>query len=427
MASKQHCGKPTVDGTPCRNGPGCTVAHPKSASRGSAAADKRARRAALENAAVISDDDALEADLRRQQARQEALEETKDGASSTPEPGPEPGMEAEPPPDDRPGLAATIQAPYSDGDSDDGMRGTDPLIPPPDSLFDLGPRFPGDTAPRIGELARTAKGLSGLVLKDLQDIPIRGEGFSEPDWQEPNRITRLRTEAEMIEWRELASSGLPEETTRVSVSIIDGEVEAVAESHMGRVCCGNPITFDKPWCPGCGTTHSAAVLAQHTAELKHVSANGGSHPFRYRAGSLCYVAGEDEMAARMADPETFAERARDTLKARIAYETADAVVSATIELDRLDAALHQGAAVPDSLQDGIDFGMPEPCDTFSHRMVLTTEPEDEDETAAKDLAYGDPVAVEAHVRTVTPDGAACWRDAGRIDAEWSPMLAGLCR
>ena len=244
----------------------------------------------MANAAVIADADAQEADLRRRQARQAAIDspmepghvEVEHDSATRP-----PSVEATPV--DRPGLEETIRLALREDDfriRKDRSAKIEQRIRYWDQQIGTGHGITVETARRVADLVRAEE-----ALTDAQDIPIRGEAYTEPDWLEPDRITRVRTEAEMGQWQEQATGSLPEENMRLSFATIDNHVEAVAESHLGRVCCGNRITFEKPWCPGCGHTHSAAVLAQHTAELSHVNMDGGIHPFRYRAGSLCYVAG----------------------------------------------------------------------------------------------------------------------------------------
>lgn len=383
----------------------------------------------MANAAAISDDEAREADLRRRRARLDALDQMRQGLSS-PEPDLDLRTDEVPsrpvaPLADRPRLDGVIQSVITDSDSagtrakiEEQIRWWDQRVGTPNGIT-------ADTAPRIAEFVR-----AGEALRELQDRWMSGEIYAEPEWLEPDQptqqqITRLRTEAEIDEWREQAAGRLPE-SMRLSFSVIDGEVEAVAESHLGRVCCSNRITFDRTWCPDCGVTYSAAVLAEHKSELSHVSKAGGVHPFRYSGTSICFVEGDDDNATRMADPESFVDLARDTLEARIAYETADAALSAAIDLDRLDAALHHGSGDPAALVDSISFGVPEPCGTFKHRMVLTTEAHDEDETAATDLSWGDDVIIEAQVSIVKTDGTPDWVNAGRIDTAWTAALSDLC-
>lgn len=381
----------------------------------------------MANTAVISDADAHAADLRRRQARQAAIDspmdlghvEVEHDSATWP-----PSFEATPV--DRPGLEETIRLALSEDDfriRKDTSAKIEQRIRYWDNRIGTGQGITVETAKRAADLVRAEE-----ALTDAQEIPIRTETYTEPDWLEPDRITRVRTEAEMEQWQEQATGSLSEENMRLSFAVIDNHVEAAAESHLGRVCCGNRITFEQPWCPGCGTTHSAAVLARHPADLVELS---GSGAFRYhregaRAASLCYVDGDGDTAARMADPEQFAERARETLEARIAYETAAAALGAALDMDRLDVALRDNSPAPAAFPASISFGMPEPCDTFEYQMVLTTEPQDEDEMAAKDLSYGDDVVIEAQVVTVKPDGTNYWSSAGRIDVEWSPTLARLC-
>lgn len=417
MASKRYCGKRTEAGTPCKNGPGCTLDHAApTANRGRAGSDAIARQQALENATVVSDEEAEAADVRRREARRVAVEQTEQRTETVEAIGVD-----DEPAGDRPELAATIRAGYAQGDSDEMKAKIEQKV----RWWDRRPGVPqgisGETAALVGQCVRARE-----ALNELQDSPIRGEGYSEPDWLKPDRITRLRTKAEMDEWREQVNELLADENVRLDFHIIDGQVEAVAESHLGRVCCGNQISFKKTWCHDCGLTYSGAVLAAHKSDLTPLDKDGSSPPFHYRGNSLCFVGGEGELATRMPDPEAFARRARDTLEARITSETADAALGAGFDLDQLDAALHYGTAVPDPLH-GIDFGMPEACKTFDYRLVLTTEPEDEDNTAAKDLTYDDNVTIEAHVATVTRDGAACWNRVSRLDAAWSPALADLCQ
>lgn len=400
--------------------------HPRRVGGADSSDHADARQAAAEslmaNAAAISNDEVREADLRRRQARLDALEQVGQHGS-----GPGEGSVAHvtPPDPHRPSLDSLIESAISDGDSADTRAEIEERVRWWDQGIGTSHGITADTAPKIAEAVRADE-----ALRELQDRRIRGEIYAEPEWLEPDQptqyqVTRLRTEAEMDEWREQVAGRLPE-SMRLSFSVIEGEVEAVAESHLGRVCCGNRITFDRTWCPDCGVTYSPAVLAEHKSELGHVSKAGGVHPFRYSGTSLCYVGGGDDNATRMADPESFVDLARDTLEARIAHETADAALGAAIDLDRLDAVLHHGALATDELQGSIDFGIAEPCNTFTHRMVLSTEPEDEDNTAAKDMSYGDAVVIEAQVFAVKPDGNTEWVTAGRVDTEWSSGLSSLC-